>query len=909
MQQYPLLQTKLYIPPIRRELVSRPRLVERLDAGMDRKLTLVSAPAGFGKTTLISEWLAGCQQRAAWLSLDESDNDPTRFLAYSITALQAFGDNVGGEALSALQSPQPPPTEAVLTSLINEVAAFPNRMVFVLDDYHVIEAQPIHGALTFLLDHLPPQLHLIIITRSDPSLPLAGLRGRGELVELREPDLRFTRDEAKALLNQVTGLDLDQAAVTTLERRTEGWAVGLQLAGLAMQGRSDVAGFIEAFAGDHTYIIDYLTDEVLDQQTEEVRTFLLQTSILHRLSGPLCEAVLSGPERSIPSTSSQEMLAYLARNNLFVIPLDDRRHWYRYHQLFADLLRYRLKQTQPTQVSELHRRASAWYASHDLVEDAVQHALAAGDYDRAADLIESVGAVMMGQGRFATLRAWVERLPEPVIRERPQICVGQAWYFNLTGQIEAIEPCLQAAERALQTGAFDQRTAAELRGAIALLRAFIAGYQNNVPRAVELLLEALTHLPEDQLYYRSVAYLRLGTIYKHQSAWEAAVEAARQAQALGEAAGNLYSALFAISLQAEVLTLQGQLRGGAKLCQNTIDQYLARQGERAIPSLGFAYITLGQILYEWNDLQAAAHILGQGIKLGEKVMAVWPVMRDGFTSLAWLKQMQGEPDEAESFLERAMDIAERSPEPFGRIDVAARQARLWLAQNNMAAAMHWAQAHRGTGPEARSELAELTLARVLLAQGKADEALGTLAPLGQALEAAGRKDGLIEVLVLKALAHQTQSDTASALEALGHALSLAEPEGYCRTFVDEGPSMATLLAQCLLQPGHTAEQVRPFSPDYVNQLLAAFPPHEPEPGAAPSSPASPALAYLPDPLNDREIEVLHLLAAGLKTPEIADRLILAPSTIKWHLKNIYSKLGVHRRSEAIAQARTLGLLK
>jgi LuxR family maltose regulon positive regulatory protein len=600
------------------------------------------------------------------------------------------------------------------------------------------------------------------------------------------------------------------------------------------------------------------------------------------------------------------MLAYLTQNNLFIIPLDDRRQWYRYHHLFADLLRYRLGQTQPTHVSDLHRRASVWYAAHDFVEDALHHTLAAGDFDRAADLIESVGSEMMGQGRLATLRGWVERLPEPIIRAHPRISVGQAWYFNLTGQIEAIEPCLLDAERALQDGASDQLTVAEMRGAIALLRAFVAGYQNNLPRAVELLQEALSHLPEDQMYYRSVAYLRLGTIYKYQSAWEAAEEAARQAQKLGEQSGNFYSALFAISLQAEVLVIQGQLRCGAKLCQNTIDRYMDHQEERLIPSLAFVYITLGQILYERNDLESASHALIKGIRLGEKMMAVWPVMRDGFTSLAWLKQMQNEPDEAQLFLERAIDIADRSPEPFGKIDVAAWGARLWLAQNKITAVEQWAQGYLATAPEAHSELAEVVLARILLTQGKSEEALELLATLGKKLEATGRKNRLIQVLALKAQAQQAQNDTTLALEVLGEALSLAEPEGYCRTFVDQGPSMAALLAQCLLQTGHAAVQEHNFSPDYVNQLLAAFPDHEPE---VSSSPASPALAYLPDPLNDREIEILHLLAAGLTAPEIADRLILAPSTIKWHLRNIYSKLGVHRRSEAIGQAQTLGLLK
>ena len=430
----PILATKLYIPPPRPKVVLRPRLIERLNEGLDRKLTLISAPAGFGKTTLVSEWVAGSERPAAWLSLDEGDNDPTRFLTYLVAALQTIAPDIGEGVLSVLQSPQPPPTESILTALLNEITAVPDDFVLVLDDYHVIDARPVDAALTFLLEHLPPQMHLVITTREDPQLPLARLRARGQLTELRAADLRFTPSEAAAFLNEVMGLNLSAEDIAALETRTEGWIAGLQLAALSMRGREDVPGFIRAFAGDNRYIVDYLVEEVLQRQPERVRSFLLQTSILDRLSGPLCDAVTGQEE-------GNALLEALERGNFFVVPLDDRRHWYRYHHLFADVLHAHLMAEQPDQVPTLHRRASEWYEQHGSAADAIRHALAAEDFERAADLVELAVPAMRRSRQEATLLGWLKALPDELIQCRPVLSVAYAGTL------------LQAASsRALRTG-------------------------------------------------------------------------------------------------------------------------------------------------------------------------------------------------------------------------------------------------------------------------------------------------------------------------------------------------------------------------------------------------------------------------------------------------------------------------
>jgi len=896
----PLVTVKLYIPPPRPEWVPRPRLVERLNAGLDHKLTLVSAPAGFGKTTLLCEWAAAkSDTRIAWLSADRGDNDPIRFWAYVFAALQGVMDWCE-TALAALQSSRPPPIEHVLTDLINHLATLHQQVVLVLDDYHLIDNQAVHRALTFLLDHLPPQLRLMILTRADPPLPLARLRGRGELAELRVPDLRFTADEARAFFAQVMGLHLKAEALETLERRIEGWAVGLQLAALAMQGtamsgRTDVDAFVAAFAGDYRYIIDYLTDEVFDQQPAEVQTFLLQTSILDRLSSSLCDAVTGGQD-------GQCRLEYLSRVNLFLVPLDEQRQWYRYHHLFADLLRYRLKQTFPDRVSGLHRRAIEWYVGHGFIDEAVHHALAASETRRAAEIIEASSSVLTGQGRMNSLKWWIESLPEALVLERPRICVSHAWTLNLTGQAEAVERRLQDAERALQAGSFDAQTAAEIRGNVAVLRSYAAYRRDDLAQAARLLQEALSLLPEEDRRLRSVASLRMGMLLKRQMSWDAAQRALEQARRLGDATGSLYVAMSACGQLAEMWIDRGRLHQAARLCRQVLERYQDQEDKPPVPKQGI-YVRLACVLYEWNQLEAATDSLARGIALAERIMAVWPVIQDGQIRLAWIKQGEGKSEEARALLRRALEQADQMQDWTSKMRAQAWQARLDLAQGRQIRAIRWAEAYqaRRSGLRARPDASEMTLIRILLAQNESGRALELLARLEQTAESMGAEYCLIQVLGLKALAYHAQRDTPQALATLWRALSLGEPEGYVRSFVDEGPRMETLLAAL------SAQATEPILHTYVRKLLNAFPPTSK--AAQSSRPAHDPLALaLVDPLKRRELEVLRLFSAGLTTPEIADQLTLAKSTIKWHLRNIYGKLGVHRRSEAIARAHELKLL-
>ena len=522
----PILATKLYIPPPRPNVVLRPRLITRLNEGLHGRLTLISAPAGFGKTTLLSEWIAGCKWPVAWLSLDESDNDPSQFLTYLVAALQTIDNDMGAGMLSILQSPQPRPAELFLTSLINAVAQAPQEFILALDDYHRIEARPIHNALTFLLDHLPPQMHLAIVSRSDPPLPLARLRGQRTLTELRAADLRFTPDEAATFLNQVMRLDLSAADVAALETRTEGWIVGLQMAALSMQGRADTASFIRAFTGSHRFIIDYLVEEVLQRQVERVRDFLLQTSILDRLSGPLCDAV-SG------QGDGRAMLEALERGNLFVVPLDEERHWYRYHHLFADMLQARLTREQPDQAPLRHRRASEWYEQNGLPSDAIRHALAAEDFERAADLVELAWPAMRRSRQEATVLGWVKALPDKLIRARPVLSVVSAWALLDGGELEAAEARLRDTERWLGTAAdmrerpeapsagmgvaemvvVDQEQFRSLPASIANARAYRAQALGDVAGTVTYARRALDLLPEGDYYERGTTAALLGLAY------------------------------------------------------------------------------------------------------------------------------------------------------------------------------------------------------------------------------------------------------------------------------------------------------------------------------------------------------------------------------------------------------------
>jgi LuxR family maltose regulon positive regulatory protein len=954
----PLLKTKLYIPPARPELVSRPHLIERLNAGLHRKLTLISAPAGFGKTTLLSEWVhaVGAQRAApqpvAWLSLDENDSDPTRFLAYFIAALQTLALSadgtsgveeiearqetaaqqepvgiIGKGALSTLQSPQPPPTEAVLTSLINEIAALPDRIVLVLDDYHVVDAKPVDNALTFLLEHLPPQMHLVIATRDDPHLPLARLRARGQLTELRATDLRFTSSEAAEFLNQVMGLDLSTEDIAALETRTEGWIAGLQLAALAlqgtisMQGHKDATSLIKSFTGSHRFVLDYLIEEVLEQQSESVQTFLLQTAVLDRLTGSLCDAVRFGYTET-PSSSKgtaiteqdngQATLEMLEHANLFIVPLDEERRWYRYHHLFSDLLRQRLRQTQPDWVLTLHHRASEWYEQNGFADEAIEHALRAEDFERAAHLIEEHVDAIWQRGEHTKLRRWLAGLPVELVFSKPQLCILHAWNLFTSGQQDAAERSLQAAEQALDPGADrapetspierDQPPGSDrmkIQGRAAAIRAFLASYRGDVPGIIQYARQALEYLPEQDLTWRSTATIALGDAYSFNGDTVAAYRARLEAWEASKAAGNIYMILIASLKFAVTLRQQGQLQRVLEICQQQL-QLANESGVSQTVVVGWLLAIWGEVLAELDDLDGAIHRAKNGAELTERGKDVMVI---GWSNLCLMRVLfsRGDMDGAEEIIQKMENIArEYDVPPWITNLMAAWQARILLAQDKLDAASQWMQ-ERGLDadgdPTYLHEMEYIVLARILIAQGRLDEAARLLQRLLEATETGGRTSRAIEILMLQALAFQAGGDTARAMTTLERALILAEPVGFIRIFVDEGPPMARLLYEAV---------TRGIAPDYARRLLAAFPVTEPE--QADSSKTQASKSELVEPLSERELEVLQLIAEGLTNQEIASRLFLSLNTVKVHTRNIYGKLGAHSRTQAVARARALGVL-
>jgi LuxR family maltose regulon positive regulatory protein len=916
LQPNPLLRTKLYVPPARPGLLHRPRLLERLDEGLHlgRKLTLLSAPPGFGKTTLLSFWIydlrfttgdSTIQSRVAWVSLDEGDNDLARFLAYLVAALQTLDPNIGQGWLGALQSPQPPPVEALLTDLLNDLAALPagggtGRYLLVLDDYHVLRAPPIHRAVTFLLEHLPPQMHLVIASRSDPPLPLALLRGRGQLTELRSTDLRFTADEATAFLNEIMGLALAAEDIAALEARTEGWITGLQLAGLSLRGAEadHIPQFVQEFAGSHRFVLDYLAEEVLAQQPPDVQAFLLQTSILERLSGPLCDEVVGNQEirKSKGAGSltprfpdSQAFLEHLEAANLFLVPLDEQRRWYRYHRLFADLLRARLSSAGEAlgcaPAPELHRRASRWFEAHNLADEAIRHALAAGDTARAADLVEGQGLSLLMRGELATLLGWLAALPDGPVCARPWLGIYHAWALALSGQPDAAESRLQAAEAASPATPPDDRL-----GHIAAIRSYIAAQRGDIARAVELARLALDRLDADNLVVRCVVAFTLGGISLLQGDLPGARRAFAEAVDKGQAAGNLHLAVPALAQLARLQTEQGRLHQALATYQRALD--LAGR----LPVAAQATSGQGALDYEWNDLAAAERLLARSVELDEQWGNVDALCGD-YAALARVYQAQGDPQRGRDLLDKAEQLVrDRGLHPEAAALLAAARIRLDLSAGRLGSAQLWLR-ERGLGADDEftyvREGEYLALAHILLALGQVDDAARLLARLLAATERDGRLGRAVEVLALQALVHQAQGDAALALAALERALALAEPEGYVRTFVDLGEPLAKLLSA-------VSHQRSAVSGEYVARLLTAFPDSR--------FPSTRSLALpLVEPLSEREMEVLRLVAEGLTNQEIADELVIALSTVKSHTNSIYGKLGVKNRTQAVAAAHELGL--
>jgi len=907
LQQVPLLVTKLRIPPTRAKMVLRPRLTERLNEGMKRKLTLVQAPAGFGKTTLLSEWGRQSKSPVAWVSLDKGDNDPVRFCAYFLAALQTIQAGIGGDVRSLLHSPQPAPIQNILTVLINEIVTVPDDFALVLDDYHVINAQPIHSAMAFLLDHLPPQMHLVIATRARPPLLLARLRAQRQLTELAAGDLRFLLDEAAHFLNQVMGLDLSPENVAALQEYTEGWIAGLQLVALSVREYEGTTGFIETFTGSDRYILNYLGEEVFRRQSKNIQAFLLQTSILERLSGSLCDAVTGQDD-------GQAMLEALERANLFIFPLDHRQRWYRYHQLFADFLRAHLKRTDPGLVPVLHSRASEWYEHNGLAAEAIDHALAAGNLERVADLVDWSGRTALVSGRLATLMNWLDALPESLVRSRPQLCLIHAWILLTRDyQFDAAEARLQDAECALSyaadrtTDLSTERSAEgpllgkrqNVLGEIATARAYTARIQGDMSRALALSNQALELLPNDQVDVRGLATWIRGLAYRYSGDVAAASQSLVETHTLSQASSQIGLALTAIDNLAKVQVMEGHLRQANETRRQAFE-LIGRQAREHLPITSLIYIGLSGLLYEWNDLEAALGQVSKGIRLARQGELTGPLLH-AYVKLARVKQAQGDAESALAAIQDAAQLVRGHAATLHAAEVTAFRVRLWLAQGNLEAAARWA---RECGLSVDDELAYhreleyLTLVRVLIAQGRRDtggrllhDALKLLDRNLQAAQASGRMGSVIEILALQALALHAQGETARAMVALERALSLAEPEGYIRLFVDEGGLMAKLLHQAAS---------RGLMPDYTRRLLAAFgdiiAPSPPEPKP-----------YV-EPLSEREIEVLRLLAARLSSQEMAQELVISVNTVRTHIRNIYRKLDVHSRTQAVERARALKLL-
>jgi LuxR family transcriptional regulator, maltose regulon positive regulatory protein len=960
-----ILTTKLYLPRTRPTLVPRPRLLARLNNGLSGLLTLIAAPAGFGKTTLLSDWLTPVTgnmrqgtaaessehvsnrrspgRSVAWLALDAEDNDLSTFLCYLVAALQTIAPAIGSVALALLRSPQTPAAEVVLTALLNDVADTHDEATFppsilVLDDYHVITAPPVQQAVGFLVEHLPPQLHLVIATRLDPALSLARLRARGQLCELRADQLRFTVEEARTFLTKTMGLPLADADVAALEERTEGWVAGLQLAAIALQDRADRSDFVQTFSGSNRYVLDYLVEEVFRQQPPHIQIFLLQTSILDRLCGPLCDAVLGVAGRQslarrapTADVSSQLLLEHLERANLFLIPLDGERRWYRYHHLFTEALRERLASGEhSTSVAALHRRASAWYEQQGLIPEAVQHALAAKATDQAAHLVEQASLTMMQRSELQTLQRWIEALPVALVRTRPWLALRYAWLLRLNGDLTAAEAWLGDAEQATPAAA-NERVAPpreqsmasfsprHFRGEVAALRATFTAAYGDRGRTVILAQEALDNLPAGLVLMRGAVTSSLGIVAFQTSDLPAAERAFSETRTLFESVDNQYGALLAIQGLGQLYTLQGRLRAVSALFQPIIHEAHAARGGAA-PIVSLAYTGMAQLLYEWNDLPAAVRQLGTGIDLAERG-GMLPVAVIGRLALARVRQAQGDSAGARvALIEAEQHVSHGGIRPTWLVPPTdVHRARLDLAQGDVLAAMHWAETaglSAEEDPHPGKEFEYLTLARLLLAQGKPDAAQRLLTRLLAAAEADGRAGRAIEILSLQALALRACDEEQAALDALAHALIRAAPEGYVRLFVDEGAPMAALVAQSAAL--RLAQEPRRAQNDpvraYAESLLLAFPSEQRRKTAVDSDAPSVLHSMLErsnaliEPLSEREIEVLRLIASGLSDRAIAEKLILAIGTVKKHLNNIYSKLGVHTRTQALARAHSLNVL-
>jgi len=889
-------------------------LIERLNNSLITgcKLALISAPTGFGKSTLVCDWLGSINIPIAWLTLDERDKDPARFLAYLVAALQNVKPGIGLILQEILQSPQPLQIENTLTLLINEISIIEEKFLIVLDDYHTIDSPQVDQSLDFLIEHQPTQMHLVITTREDPGIPLARLRGRGLCIELRAADLRFSNHETAEYLNRIMKLDLSEQNIDALETRTEGWIAGLQLAAISMQGRDDVTGFIQAFTGSHRFVLDYLVEEVLLRQSEQIRGFLMQTAILDRFCAPLCDAVTERDD-------GKEMLEALERNNLFLIPLDDSRQWFRYHHLFTEVLQTHLIDLQSDRITTLHIRASAWYDLNGLLPDAIRHSMVAKDYERVAGLLERAWPAVEEKRAISQTAwlGWVKALPEALVQARPVLDVCYAYALLELGELEAAEARLQEAERWLQLASsintypetpsiamvvVDQKQWKSLPATIAIGRAYIAQSRGNTQDTIRYANRVL-EFRETNPFRQNQAALMLGMTYWASGDLKAAERIFADYTKKLRVAGNIPDAISTTVVLAEIRLALGRLQDAIRTTEQLL-QYVMDQGEPISLHVADLHRELGELYLEQDQLEAAAQQFRISKELGEK--AELPVWRyRWYIAQARLSVAQGDLDGAFTFLDEAGRLYIQSPLPDSR-PISAMKARIWLLQGRLAQALEWAQ-EQGLFPDNDlnylREYDYLTLARILIAQYQSDQiegpihaAMRLLDRLLKSAEEGNRLGSVIEILILQGLAHQAQGDRTSALMMLKRGLSIADPEEYVRIIIGEGPSMLTLLQE--------ASKHR-IAPRYIGKLLTGI--GEPDRKKPLAHPLIEPEALI-EPLSERELEVLRLLRTELSGPEIARQLIVSLNTMRTHTKNIYAKLGVNNRRAAVRRAEELNLL-
>ena len=892
------LRTKICVPPSADNWIARRRLDPKLEQGFKRKLTLVSAPAGFGKTTLLSDWINRCQVPVVWVSADKRDNDVLNMLSSVIFGLRQMADGIdgiGNAALSMLQAPQPPHMDIVLTSLLNDIARIPQDFSLVVDDYHLVEAKPIHDLMGFLIDHLAENMHMVISTRIDPPLPLARVRSQNNLTELRAKELSFDLPETTDFLNQRLDKNLSSDDIKLIQARTEGWIAGLQLASLSLQERENPSEFIQGFKGDNRYIADYLTEEILNRQPENLRQFLLSTSILGRFCASLCDAVTN-------QTNSHQLLEKLEKNNLFVIPLDDERRWYRYHHLFTDLLRKRLVSQKKDRVPDLHQRASQWFADKGLRYDAMDHAFGARDYNAAGRLIEDIAEGEWDRSQESIIMQWIAKLPASLVQANPNLCIFYARELFKAGHVKDAESKLQTAEQLLASASISAAQENELRGRIAVVRAYISARTGDTRNIIRNAKQALELLPPTSLMWRSVAATNLGFGY----GWAGSGDCVKAQQAFAEAkrisssAGNTYYQVFAGSCLGSIMMIRCKFRNANNVCEQSLDLAIKNGLEQA-GIVGSLYANLGTINCERNELNLGLELLNKSVaisRLGRDPVILASCGISLLRGQSYRLDFAGALKTIEMLKECERDFA---LPPWITNTITAIQVHLWLAGGNLNAALEWAKERNLSHDDKVDNLHEiehLTLAHVLMAQNKRDEADGLLKRTIANAKSGDRVYMMIEMLIYRALIQHAKQNHAAALNTLNTALLLAEPSGLIMIFASKGKPVGDLLEAVLAseKQAHDVSKAG-FSLSYVKKILRAFKTNLPI-----------QKDELPDPISERELEVLRLMATGLSNREIGDKLFISLNTVKTHTKHINQKLEVGSRIKAVIRAKALNLL-